>query len=403
MALTVFAELTEKYTSWDSLRIFLMSKEGGNLRVITNDDDLAIIRYTKGVSDFENENSVTPYFRSVVWNKTTNRPVSVAPPKAHKGMPEEGCFHVSDFVEGTMIQAFCLDGQIRIATRTSLDARGSFYSTRSFAELLNDVFHAKGGTTEFLKTVLKDGEFVSLVLQHPEHKMVKAIEAPRVYVTYFGSVHPNRHVTLTHKVADWPVSLASYSPRVYEQEMLLENANAESLIRSHAHIQGYSWQGMVFQDHLGNRWRIRNAAYTAVRALRGSESNAMERFVRLRVQGHVKKYLDYFREESGELWGFEQTLRQRTQELYDAYKDMNKLKTKKMKDLPYCLRPHVYALHGKYLASISGDGGAKPILKETVVAYVNTLPADEQFKLLQGDRTLALASSALSAPPVASP
>lgn len=385
-ALSVFAELIQKYPTWDSLRIFLMSKEGGNLRVITNDDELAIIRYTKGVSDFENENSVTPYFRSVVWNKTTNRPVSVAPPKAQQGMPDKGCFHVSDFVEGTMIQAFCLNGQIRIATRTSLDARGSFYSTRSFAELLNDVFQPMGGTTEFLKSVLNEGEFVSLVLQHPEHKMVKPINAPRAYVTYFGSVHQNNHVSLRYSTTNWPVRLISYSPHVFENGILMEEGDAQTLIRSQAQIQGYSWQGMVFQDNLGNRWRIRNAAYTAVRTLRGSEANAMERFVRLRVQGHVKKYLDYFREESGELWGFEQTLRQRTQELYDAYKDMNKLKTKTMKDLPYCMRPHVYALHGKYLASISGGSGVKPILKETVVAYVNNLPADEQFKLLQGDR-----------------
>jgi hypothetical protein len=71
---------------------------------------------------------------------------------------------------------------------------------------------------------------------------------------------------------------------------------------------------------------------------------------------------------------------------------MNKLKTKTMKQLPYCLRPHVYALHGLYLASLPKDGSRAPadkvvpILKQRVVQYVNDLPLDEQLKLMQGDR-----------------
>jgi hypothetical protein len=107
----------------------------------------------------------------------------------------------------------------------------------------------------------------------------------------------------------------------------------------------------------------------------------------------MKKYLENFRDESNQMWTFEQTFRQRTQDLYIAYNEMNKLKTKTMKQLPYCLRPHVYALHGLYLASLPKDGtraaNVTPILKERVVAYVNDLPIDEQVKLLQGDRAVA--------------
>jgi len=105
------------------------------------------------------------------------------------------------------------------------------------------------------------------------------------------------------------------------------------------------------------------------------------------------------------MWAFEQTLRHRTQELYTAYNEMNKLKTKTMKQLPYCLRPHVYALHGLYLASLPKDGtraaNVTPILKERVVTYVNDLPIDEQVKLLEGDRQ-PLPSSPSGASPATS-
>jgi len=388
---TAFSALTNTYATWDALRIFLLSEEGGNLRVMTTeDDDLAIIRYTKGVSDFTKEH--VPFFRSVVWNKTANAPVCVAPVKAQKGNADAGvAVRATDFVDGTMVNAFRTAEGVRIATRTSLDARGTFYSSRSFAELFGDAFRSVGGTTKFLESVLAEGEFASFVLQHPEHKTVLSIAQPRVYLTYFGHVSDDG-VSMSSLPSSWPERLSAYAPQVYEDEVTFDD-HKESYQMMRDKRLGYSWQGMVFQEMAGpRRWRIRNPAYTAVRALRGSESTPMERFLRLRNEGTVKKYLEHFRDESNQMWALESTLRERTQELYTAYKEMNKLKTKTMKQLPYCLRPHVYALHGLYLASLPKDGTrapadqVKPILKERVVEYVNKLGLEDQLKLLQGDR-----------------
>jgi len=369
-----------------------MSEEGGKLRVLTNEnEDLAIIRYTKGVSDFTV--SHVPLFRSVVWDKVSNSPVSVAPFKALRGNPDAGVtLRVTDFVDGTMFHAFRTETGIRIATRTSLDARGTFYSSRSFAELFDDAFKALGGTFPFLESFLSVGDFVSFVLQHPEHKTVSPLAQPRVFVTYVGHVSAEGDVKMSSLPNEWPERLASYAPQVFDEERSFSDSNeAFHLMRAKSTSLGFAWQGMVFQDvSSGRRWRLRNAAYVAVRTLRGSEANSIERFARLRSQGNMKKYLEHFRDESNQMWAFEQTLRQRTQELYVAYNEMNKLKTKTMKQLPYCLRPHVYALHGLYLASLPKDGSraanVTPILKERVVTYVNELPVDEQVKLIEGDR-----------------
>lgn len=388
----VFSELVNKYSSWDALRIFLMSAEGGKLRVLSSEnDDLAIIRYTKGVSDFSVAH--VPLFRSVVWNKVTNSLMSVAPFKALQGNPAADTpVRVTDFVDGTMFHAFRTEAGVRIATRTSLDARGTFYSSRSFADLFDDAFKTVGGTKAFLESVLCEGEFASFVLQHPEHKTVAPLAQPRVYVTYFGK-KDGKDLFITALPSQWPERLASFAPQVFEEEKSFDDSkDAFHLMRSKSATLGFTWQGMVFQDMAsGSRWRLRNSAYVAVRTLRGSEANSLERFTRLRTQGNMKKYLEHFRDESNQMWAFEQTLRQRTQELYTAYNEMNKLKTKTMKQLPYCLRPHVYALHGLYLASLPKDGtraaNVTPILKERVVAYVNDLSIEEQVKLLEGDRT----------------
>jgi hypothetical protein len=321
--------------------------------------------------------------------------VSVAPIKALKGNPPADTpLRITDFVDGTMIQAWQDGDQLQISTRTSLGAKGGFYSTRSFCELFEDAFKPLGGKMSFLESVLtEDGHFASFVLQHPEHKTVASLAGANFVVTYFGKVTESE-VWMSASPSSWPTRLVSYAPHVFEDTHTFANSDDSfQMMRSKATAMGYSWQGMVFQGSDGKRWRLRNAAYVAVRTLRGSEANPMDRFVRLRSQGHVKKYLDYFREEANAMWVFEQTLRKRTQELYDSYRDMNKLKTKTMKDLPYCLRPHVYALHGMYLAGLPKDGtrteSVTPILKDAVVKYVNNLPPEEQLKLLQGDRVVS--------------
>ena len=388
---TVFSDLTAVYQTWDALRLHLSSDAGGKLRVMTTEhDDLAIIRYTKGVSDFTKTH--VPYFRSVVWSKSLNKPLCVSPIKANFGNVEANvAVRVTDFVDGTMINAFRTADGIRIATRSSLDARGTFYSARSFAELFDDALRAVGGTMKFLESVLSENEFASFVLQHPEHKTVLSISQPRVYVTYVGSTVAGS-VKMMANPSEWSGRLASYAPQVYNDEISFEKP-ADSYQMMRGQRLGYSWQGMVFQEVAGpRRWRIRNPSYTVVRTLRGSESNAMERFLRLRMEGTVKKYLEHFRDESNEMWALEKMLRERTQELYDAYTDMNKLKKKTMKELPYCLRPHVYALHGQYLAKLPKDGSrapkesVKPIMKDSVVAYVNALSLADQLVLFKGDR-----------------
>ena len=381
--LTSFSELVRKYPSWNGLQTFLTSAEGGKLRVISPPESaLAIIRYTKGVSDLTKEH--VRAFRSVVWNTVTNRPVSVAPPKAEEGDPDvDTSLYISDFVDGTMIQAFMQEeGTTQIATRTSLGANGSFYSNRSFAELFNDSMASVGGTSAFLGSVLTPGTFVSFVLQHPEHRTVAPVPQPRFYVTCYGSVAADGSVQMNTHPSTWPARLASYAPHVYEESIAFGSKKEAQQLLKHLSL-GYANQGLVFQGiNSVKRWRLRNPAYLVVRTLRGSESNQTERFLRLRAQRQTKEYLKYFSDESAAMWSYEQSLRAVTHKLYDAYIAVNKLKTHTFKDFHVSLRPHMYALHGQYLASVS-KGTAKSVLKEDVMAYVNGLAVPDQANLLR--------------------
>jgi hypothetical protein len=347
------------------------------------DTHLVIVRYVKGVSDFSKEHVAS--FRSVVWNTVTNLPVSVAPVKAQAGEPALGAtLRITDFVDGVMIQAWMgTDSGPGLATRTSLGARGNFYSQRSFAELLEDTLVSQGGTTPFLTSVLEPGQFLSLVLQHPEHKTVAEITTPRLYVTGVGSIDQDGLVTMTTDPSKWAQRLTGYAVALYEpSHVFTEPAAAGMMLRRYA--LGHTWQGLVFQEvGTTRRWRLRNPAYVVVRTLRGAEANQTARFLRLRSQGQMKEYVGYYREESAVMWSLEKTLRARTQGLYDAYTALHKAKSATMRTLPLVYRPHVYAIHGNYMAGFKEGTKPAPVLKETVIAYVNALASEEQRALIE--------------------
>jgi hypothetical protein len=316
--------------------------------------------------------------------------VCVAPSKAESGAPAKGTsVQITDFVDGVMICAWrpADGGEPQIATRTSIGARGTFYSEKTFAELFASAIAPAGSTQQFLVSVLEPGQFASFVLQHPEHKTVGGVAYPRIFVTSVGSVAADGSVEIEMNSAQWHAGIRGYAPRIYEPALTLSgDDSAAKMLAAEASKHNHTWQGLVFQETgTLRRWRLRSSQYVIVRTLRGAEANPMARFVRLRARGQMKQYLQYFKEESKMMWQFEQTLRLRSQELYDAYNAMHKVRSKGMRDLPYCLRPHVYALHGKYLASLQA-AQPKSILKSDVIAYVNALAEDDQLKLIQGDR-----------------
>jgi hypothetical protein len=378
--ITSFANLCSRFNTWSDLHTYLTSNDGGSLRVVNvPDSEYAIVRYVKGKSDMAQEH--VRMFRSVVWNTQTNRPVCVAPVKAERGEPPVGSdVSISEFVDGVMINLFRdNNGQLRLSTRTNLGASNTFYTSKSFADMLNEA--CNNDLENAFGSLVTGNTFVNLVLQHPDHKTVGPVKSARYFITSTGTVSEDGSITFyTH----------SCNAHAYPSGKSVRELMNFGMRR------GHMWQGLVFQDKTSHkRWRIRNPDFVRVRTLRGSESDAFERFLRLRATGKTKEYISFFRSESNELWAYEQLWRQRTQDLYNSYVDMNKLKKKTMKDLDFPLRTHVYTLHGRYLASLpkpQADSAQKgevakhpvPVTMDTVIDYVNSLSVEEQTKIVNG-------------------
>lgn len=373
--ISIFKTLRESYPSWDVLKIYLTSEEGGKFTVRDCENTpFAIIQYKRGVT-LLGENG--HWLRSVVWNKETNLPVCVSPRKANTGMPPvDTPLHLEEFYDGVMVNVFRIlgaDGNIseeHITTRSQYGAGGTFYSQKTFKELFSEVGRPHIWPAKDLPTEEFPATFMSYVLQHPEHRVVASVSSPKVIMVECGKVAADGAVVYSEPFYKYvpPTTFAS------EKEMN-EHIRTESIHR------GWRWQGLVFRDTAGNRWRIRSSTYTYLRKMRGNEAKPLDRFLRLRSTNSVTEYLKHYGEERQVFWDFETTLRRRTKEIYDSYVAVHKSHEKKLADLHQPDKTVVFKLHSHFLANLRPQ--SKSVRMQDVIDLVNVLPLWEQALLFK--------------------
>ena len=382
----VFATLHTKFPQWSDLEAYLTSPEGGSFRIV-GEGRYRILRYVKGVSDLRVPHG--KWMRSVVWDTEENLPVCVAPPKAEQGDVCIGptgsniSLHLQDFLDGTMINIFRTlqePSRLQIATRSQIGAHGSFYSTKTFAEMVEEALRTMHMTQDDLLSLLAPPtemvpyHFASLVLQHPEHRVVARCRSPRLWVVHTGAVHDSGEISLNEGCEHWPFRLRLPS-HVLPQTETLENFFSRLCTDN-----GWFYQGLTAKDGQGKRWRMRNPHFLYLRALRGSESTSVDRFLRLRSESKVTEYLKHYTEDRQAFWDLEQKLRAATEAVYTGYCKVHKAHELKLEDLPWELRPCVFKLHAHYLATLRPNKEA--VLKKHAVDLVNNLAMYEQRRLL---------------------
>ena len=379
-SINIFKELRTKYVTWSSLKTFLTGDEGGKLTIVENtiDPRYCIVRYDKAVSNF-----AIPYvhaFRSVVWDTSLNLPVSVAPFKAIESEPsvehvQDSNTIIQEFVEGTMIQAFLSaeNSQVCLTTRTKFGAHTRFHSKRNFSELIKDAPQY----TELNKILPPASStvpytFASVVLQHPEHRVVAPITQPRLYVVNLGAVNADGLVTISENPLTWSETALRHAVPTYEHK----NINTQALAMTY----GWMWQGLVVKNTITlQRWRMRNPLYTLVRDLRGNESDDILRFLRLRKVGQIYAYVQYYPEIAPVYEAYELKLREQTQSLFDDYCAVYKNKSsskKSLNDVGWPHRQNMRIIHDIYRTQLKP--AQQIVKKEMVVYYMNNLDSVKQ-------------------------
>ena len=409
----IYKNLINQYPSFQDLRSYLESEEGGLFRVVDNDisHDLCLIRYEKGVSNMDLPHS--KWFRSVAWNTRMNLPVCIAPPKSScEPFPYTTCMDAAkngmrceEQLDGVMINCFRVAGndKLYITTRSSLYAAGHFYSPKSFRTLFMEAYLRTDKKETLEDSIQCDtsmitpnplmGEyaiFYSFLLQHKEHRIVKKIHDNNVTLLQMGTIYQDGHIFISDNPCNHMVSFPIPEINQSIDEWFLHNFNQ----------QPYDFQGVVFKDSIGNRWRFRTEKYKMVKSLRGNQASDMERYAQLFVQNLQYTYLDYYPEDAMSFALQSACITTIIETIYRIYVELHIVKSKPTAEvldgIDKMYHPHLYALHGIYLTQLRPAN--KKITVDHIRSYFHKLPWQRIAFLLRKTQNLylSLVHSAMS-------
>lgn len=415
----IFKELIEKYPSWDELHKYLESDEGGLFRIVDTNGNFCLVRYEKGLTNMNLPHS--KWFRSVVWNTENNKPVCIAPPKASSiddfkfntiQNANRESLVCQEFIEGFMINCFRIigDDTLYITSRSKLDATGKFYSDKTFRELFieayqemhkdseNNIFNDSVDQKKSYINIYPDSSkdevavFYSFLVQHKEHRIVKKINENRVYQIQSGIIYNDGRVEIedtpdtylgkpnmediTIKEKTVIKTYAQIASDTSQENMLeSENENSSELskwIKNYINEKDWQFQGLVFKDQYGNRWRFRSDKYALVKGLRGNSSNIFDRFSYLYCQNLLQRYLEYYSDETMDITIQLMFMNNIIKTVYDNYVELHITKTKKADEINKIFLPHLYNIHGLYLSKLRHEG--KKVNIEEITYYFHKQP-----------------------------
>jgi hypothetical protein len=334
------------------------------------------------------------WFRSVVWNTITNRPVSIAPPKsASQECPfltqddrDQNQIECQELLDGVMINCFkkAGDDKFYITTRSKLDAAGKFYSLKSFRHLFIEAYTGWEVTSrESLEWLIQEESqniaspdennqesavCYSFLIQHKEHRNVKEITQNVAYLIHKAIIYQDGQVELQDRFTtiDIPFHIIRLPP------VLAPSGNSMQWIKEEMDRQSWDFQGIVVKDTYGNRWRYRSEKYQVVKSLRGNSPVLMDRFVQLYQQNLTQMYLEYYPTDLITFAFYSEFIQQLTQFLYDYYVEFRIHKSCTLSEIDHMYHPHLYQLHGFYLSHLRPS--QKVVTKNDVYDYLRNQP-----------------------------
>ena len=351
---SIFATLISSYPTWAALSTYLKSAEGGALRIYDNstpDAPFALIRYVKGQSDLSMPH--VRLMRSVVWDTTANRPVSVTPAKSMEGemLPEVSAVEMlraEHFVDGTLIGLFydTYSSQWRIHTRSVLGAQSRYFSqTTTFATMFEQAM--KAARIGF--DSLDKNSCYSWVLQHPENRIVVPVDRARAFCVQKATIHDDGSFTVD--------DLTGVPNAVQVIRDIKSTQDLWDLLAEWNKRFGHAAQGIVVHYlPSGSRYKVRTPEYNRVRGMRGNSARRDFLWLDLWRSGKLLDYLRLYPEERATADAVVNRWKQITNDVFHIYTDVFKARSLAKAAIPPKHRPLVYGLHTLYMESLKPAG-----------------------------------------------
>lgn len=355
-----------------------------------NDKVYKIIRYNKKELD-DDSIRTSGLFRSVILDGN-GKILSFAPPKSLRPdqfikshQDEEKECLAEQYIEGTMINMFYSEGEWEIATRSSVGAKIAFFRVNGVSTTFRNMFLEVCNHIHLEFDMFNKNYCYSFVMQHPDNRIVSPILEKALYLTKvyriegytIHEVNVSKHVEeLTQKCPN----LVLRSPERYEFASFSELQDRYKHDKNSSNDLSYADVGVMIYSPSGDRTKIRNPEYEAVRILRGNQPKLQYHYLALRKTGQIAEFLKYFPEYKQHFTEFRDQLHIFTNSLHKNYIDCYINKKRPLKEFPHQYRSMMFNLHQYYLNELRDK--REYISRAVVIDHINNLPASHQMFLL---------------------
>ena len=347
-------------------------------------EKLYILKYNRDKLCNEYYNSHGKY-RSIIFSD--NKLVGFSPPKSinfeefKNTYKEDECL-AEDFIDGTMVNVFYFNNAWEISTKSCIGGNVSFFineyennEKNTFKSLF---FECCKNANLNIENLEKQFSY-TFVFQHPRNRIVTPIQNTMLYCIRIYSFNDNvvNEVPFEYFYENYPCfkDVSIYLPNRYHI-----NSYDELINYYRSKDMPYYCVGIMIYHKDGARTKIRNPNYETIRKLRGNQPKLEYQYLCLRQENNVKQFLLYYPEFKIYFSEYKDKMHNFTNILYNLYKECFIFKLKKLKDIEFQYKIHIYNLHNIYLTELRLK--QENINKNIVINYVNNLqPSQQMFAL----------------------
>lgn len=256
-------------------------------------NDYNLYGYKKTEKDETNK-----LYRSVIVDQPKNKMVCFSPPKSSPYFAtntdiSKG-YHIEEFVEGTMINVFfCQHMNYWIpSTRRRIGAQTKFFNhcQSSFLEMFYDAVQELNISFEYVPLNLS----FTFVLQHPDNKIVTAFKHPKVYLIDVFEFIDNEFLP-----KQWSHPLNTTGFQGFENVSFPKSYafNTSKILETYVKRQPYTFMGLIIRDQdASKRMKYKNPRFEKIQSLRGNQSDILFRYVEVKTERQIRKFLKFFPE-----------------------------------------------------------------------------------------------------------
>lgn len=385
----VFSKKSLDYNSYDKL----ISISNINQKQV---DDYVLLGYKKS----ELTNDVKKY-RSLVFHK--KKLLAYCPPKSldydhfknlydrfRKLYTDESTIDIEMFVEGTMIMVY-YNQELETwhtSTRGNIGANCSFFESKTKKTFRNMFDETCNVSFLDINSLNKELCYI-FVMNHPDNRIVSNCKIPELYLVKVYKIVNNEDKTFDVFVLnnldvfkeEFTNTLVKF-PNTYLNTETIRNkidfVNSNNTINYDAIVNevntyDFNIMGLVIFDKVKDvRIKLRNKNYEYVRSLRGNQPKLDYRYLELKKNKNINKYLVYYPEHKEDFEEYWNKTKDFTNDLYNYYVSTHISKDKMMNNIPKEFKPHLYNLHQYYLNELRPNKYS--IQRPHVINYVNLLP-----------------------------